>query len=129
MFRARGVRRRWHLLQKIKRDESRLLDGWGGADCSIAQETVDVSLFGCPSKSSLPCSGHGTCNYEEGICYCNNGWSSADCHIPPPLKHCAEQPGIPCNGKGICRKDGTCGCECGFTWELCQYGPLWDKLP
>lgn len=90
-----------------------------------------MSLVGCVWHVSCPigvcedssyCSGHGTCNAEEGGCTCDYEWVGDRCDRPRTL--CDPDP---CNGHGTCNiTDGSCECNLGWrpdpgTPSDCRY--------
>ena len=95
----------------------------------------------CQARAIGDCSGNGDC--FEGKCYCNIGFSGADCEKVACLNDCHENgkcesgvcscyPGFEgqdcrkkvcvdgCSGHGKCNTDVTTGdstCECDLKWE------------
>jgi len=73
----------------------------------------------------MTCSGHGTCDTQNGNCVCQEGWYGATwggCS----KKKCPGAVGsfragnpLACNGNGACRDDGTCACS-GASGEKCD---------
>jgi len=54
---------------------------WDGSDCSIPKEY-------CPHY----CSGHGTCNKENGVCACDKGYTGLDCSFVNPDSSSSNAP-------------------------------------
>lgn len=65
----------------------------------------------CPNG----CSNKGTCDRENGLCECNNGWTGDDCSVKTCLNNCND--GKCFNGKCIC-KFGHGGKDCSERLPL-----------
>jgi len=84
-------------------------NGFIGADCSISSIT-------CPGDTAL-CSGHGTCNYNTGVCTCDAGWQGSSCN----LANCPNS----CSNRGLCNSTADppfCVCYQGFYTSDCSVG-------
>jgi hypothetical protein len=72
----------------------------------------------CPGEKGLPCSGHGTCDFNDNnelFCLCEMHYTGEDCSLP-----CPGDTSFPnaCSGHGICSDNGgVAQCECGGTWD------------
>ena len=79
--------------------------GWGGDDCGTCTRTC-VNGGACSSDNTCACpvqkvcNGKGTCDAFNGACACQDGWTGADCSIPPP------PPPLP--PRYVCSSNGTC---------------------
>ena len=79
--------------------------GWGGDDCGMCTRTC-VNGGACSSDNTCACpvqkvcNGKGTCDAFNGACACQDGWTGADCSIPPP------PPPLP--PRYVCSSNGTC---------------------
>jgi len=83
----------------------------------------------CPVKkgNGVPCSGHGECQAETGVCKCHKTWAGDKCH----QKACAGS--IPgelyapshhnvCSGRGACdASTGQCQCKSPFKGAGCEF--------
>merc|ERR1712232_1016743 len=77
-----------------------------------------VHKFLCPTlESSKICSGHGTCNSENGKCLCDRGYTNDYCSEPMTCKvldcghgACDDSDGIP-----------VCQCESGYDGNDCSH--------
>merc|ERR1711871_1000727 len=64
------------------------------------------------ASSVKQCAGHGTCDFEKGLCTCENGWNGAGCEA----KLCPQD----CGGHGFCNKTtGYCYCDEGYVGADC----------
>ena len=70
---------------------------------------------------------HGTCDYKDGVCQCENGWTGADCSQSDGSSSTssASSAGLLCE-KDHCNDHGSCldphsatfgGCKCFDGWE------------
>jgi hypothetical protein len=84
--------------------------GWYGSDCS--QSCLQ------PSGNGMPCSGHGTCGYDEQNtleCSCSTHWIGDFCE-----QRCPGDASYPesCSSHGTClSKGGSAVCECDSGWH------------
>lgn len=77
-------------------------------EAEIARILAEVC---CPKD----CSGHGDCNYSNGVCTCHWGYQDLDCGTLCPT----TERGI-CNDGGVCVA-GVCKCEPGFAGDKCEH--------
>merc|ERR1711871_806675 len=75
-------------------------------------------------KLTETCSGHGSCDYDNGKCSCFDGYHGYACQ----MKECPQKDGRVCNHQGSCvhdhvstPKQGTCVCKFPWYGESCQY--------
>jgi syndecan 4 len=77
-------------------------------EAEIARIEAEVC---CPND----CSGHGDCDYTNGVCTCHWGYQDLDCGTLCPT----TERGI-CNDGGVCVA-GECRCEPGFAGSKCEH--------
>ena len=68
------------------------------------------TCYGVPDTCPNDCSGNGVC--DRGTCFCQAGFTGADCS--QPIDVCPND----CSGNGICRF-GVCFCSAGFAGADC----------
>ena len=105
---------------------------WAGALCGrCAAGYWGTGCVGeCPGGSSIPCTGHGTCDdgwAGNGTCACTFGWAAGACDVECPR----TSTGDVCAGHGQCDPaTATCACDAdpargywaGLTCESCVEG-------
>ena len=84
-------------------------------------KACNVSVFTCPTSSASPCSGHGRCDEDEGVCYCKALWVSEDCS-KNTCKHDCFNGGECIPGAGVSEghKNTVCKCKTNFEGEFCE---------
>lgn len=90
--------------------------GYTGSFCEVKS---------CPGLDGVACSGRGTCNPSNQVCFCEEGFQGVGCELPQCLNDC--------NGRGDCIpvEDGLPECRnCAFGWMgelLASHRGLFDN--
>ena len=75
--------------------------------------------------ASVNCGAHGACSVVTGQCVCTDGYSGANCQVPPngppPNGACGS---VTCGAHGTCSSaTGDCVCVDGYAGANCQVPP------
>ncbi len=95
----------------------------GSASDSGTGGTGGTIVVPCPAN----CSGHGTCNDQNGVCSCATGFDGAGCdqcasgYKNYPECYLIKTCPADCSGHGSCDdKTGQCSCATGFAGTACD---------